>query len=62
MIFSQTPIRESLKKVLKSERQTERQADRHTDRYMIIYGWQQLEGLKENGLKLKTIREEQTEQ
>ena len=53
MIFSQTPIRESLKKVLKSERQTDRQANRHTDRYMIIYGWQQLEGLKENGLKLK---------
>ncbi len=27
--------------------------ERRRDRYMIIYGWQQLEGLKENVLKLK---------
>ena len=60
-MFSQTPIRESLKKVLKSERQTERQADRHTDRYMIIYGWQQLEGLKENVLKFKQVQEKHAE-
>ena len=28
--------------------------ERRRDRYMIIYGWQQIEGLKENILRLKT--------
>ena len=28
--------------------------ERRRERYMIIYGWQQLEGIKENVLKLKT--------
>ena len=28
--------------------------ERRRDRYFIIYGWQQLEGLKENVLKLKS--------
>ena len=32
--------------------------ERRRDRYMIIYGWQQLEGLKENVLKLKTSSRE----
>ena len=28
--------------------------ERRRDKYFIIYGWQQLEGLKENVLKLKS--------
>ena len=28
--------------------------ERRRERYVIIYGWQQLEGIKENVLKLKT--------
>ena len=28
--------------------------ERRRDRYFIIYGWQQLEGLKENVLRLKS--------
>ena len=30
--------------------------ERRRERYMIIYAWQQLEGIKENVLKLKTSR------
>ena len=32
--------------------------ERRRERYMIIYGWQQLEGLKENVLKLKASSRE----
>ena len=28
--------------------------ERRRERYMIIYGWQQLEGIKENVLRLET--------
>ena len=32
--------------------------ERRRDRYRIIYGWQQIEGIKENVMKLRTNNNE----